>query len=101
MLVALATIKAPGHSRHNSMETKGNHLTDISAKNDAVKENHSQISVMAQSDVVLNGNLEKSTRDNLTVGSREGKTVLEIIVGSIKREDSGLDQIIIWPYQKF
>lgn len=28
----LALIKMPGHSKHDSLQTKGNHLTDISYK---------------------------------------------------------------------
>ena len=33
----LAITKVPGHSKLNSLETKGNYLTDISTKNTALK----------------------------------------------------------------
>lgn len=59
---ALAT-KVPGHSRLNSQEATVIHLTDISAKNVALKETNSQISVMVQRDALSNDNLEKLTRD--------------------------------------
>lgn len=43
---ALVVIKVPGHSRLNVLEAKGNHFTDISAQNPALKEINSQTSVM-------------------------------------------------------
>lgn len=60
---ALAIIKVLGHSRLNSLETKVIYLTDISAKNAALKETNSQTSVMIQKDALPNDNLEKLTRD--------------------------------------
>lgn len=41
-LTGLIIIKFPGHSRINSLEAEGNHLTDISAKTAAIKKTSSQ-----------------------------------------------------------
>lgn len=46
LLAALAVIKVPGPSRLNILKAKGNHLTDNSTQNPAVKEINSQTSVM-------------------------------------------------------
>ena len=48
------------HSKLDSLETKGNHLADISARNAALNvANNSQISVMVQRDIFPNYNLEE------------------------------------------
>ena len=58
--VALAIIKVPGHSKRDSLEAKENHLVDTSTRNAALKEiNSSQNSVMVQSDISPDHNLEK------------------------------------------
>lgn len=62
MLLSTAlAIKVCGHSRLNSWEAKVIHLTAISAKNVALKETSSWISVMVQRDALPNDNLEKLT----------------------------------------
>lgn len=48
LLAARAIAKIPGYSRLNSLEAKGNHPADISAKNATLKETNSQISVIFQ-----------------------------------------------------
>ena len=53
-------IKIPGHSKLDSLEAKGNHLADISARNATVKgTNNRQTSVMVERDTSLNDNLGK------------------------------------------
>lgn len=44
----LAVIKVPGHSKLDSLEAKGNHIADISAKNVALKGTKNQTSVMSK-----------------------------------------------------
>lgn len=56
---AFAIIKAPGHSKHDSLEAKGNHLADISTKNATFKGTHNQTSVIIQRNVPSNYNLQK------------------------------------------
>lgn len=62
MPTALATIKAPVHSRLDSLEAKGNYLADVSIKHAALKGTNNQSSVMVLRDVASNDNLEKLTR---------------------------------------
>lgn len=45
---ALASIKVPAHSKLDSLEARGNHLVDISAKNAALEGTNSQTSVMVK-----------------------------------------------------
>lgn len=75
----------------------GNHLADISARNTALKgTNNSQTSVMVQRDSFPNENLEnlfKEAKHNWTQ-KRKSRIGNSIILGFIKRESSGLDQII-------
>lgn len=63
MPAALAIIKVPGHSKLNSLEAKGNHLTDISAMHTAPKGTNNQIFIMVQRDVSRNDDLEKFTTE--------------------------------------
>lgn len=63
MPAALAIIKVPGHSKLNSLEAKGNHLTDISAMHTALKGTNNQIFIMVQRDVSRNDDLEKFTTE--------------------------------------
>lgn len=62
---ALATIKIPGHSKLNSLKAKGNHLTDIFSRNEALKGTNisGNQSVMVQRDISQNDNLEKLARE--------------------------------------
>lgn len=60
---ALAIIKGLGHSKLDSLEAKGNYLTDISAKTAVLKGFKSQISVMVQRNSPPHDNSEKLTRD--------------------------------------
>lgn len=60
---ALIIIKVTGHSKLDPLVAKGNHLTDSSTKNTALKGTNNQTSVMVQRDVPPNDDLEKLTRD--------------------------------------
>ena len=56
----LVIIKIPEHSKLDSLEVRGNHLADNSARNAALRGTDStQGSVMVQRDISLNNNLEK------------------------------------------
>ena len=60
---ALAIIEILEHSKLDSLEAKGNHLADIFARNVVFKgTNSSQTSVMVQTDISPNENLEKLER---------------------------------------
>ena len=71
---ALPVIKSLWHSELDSLETKGNHLADISSRNDGLKgTNNSQTSVMVQRDFFPSNNLEKLAREAQQLASEKEK----------------------------
>ena len=60
LLAILTIIKVPGHSKLDSPEAKGNHLTDISTKNTALKGTNNQILLWSKG--MFLDNLENLTR---------------------------------------
>ena len=76
---ALAIIKVPWHSKLDSLEAKGNHLTDIPEKTLALKgTNSSQTSVIVQRNISPNTNLEKLAREAQHLTLEKEKTRLKI-----------------------
>ena len=64
LLPATLAIKLPGHSKLDSLEAKGTHLADISARNATLKgTNNRQTSVMGERDISLNDNLGKLAKE--------------------------------------
>ena len=91
-------MKIPRHSKFGSLEAKGNHLADVSAKNADLKgTDSSQNSAMVQRDISPNDNLEKLTREAQQLASEKKKTKIgnSTTFGLIQRKSSGLGQITI------
>lgn len=86
---ASAIIKIPGHSKLDSLETKGNHLADTNARNDILQgSNSSHASFMVQNDISPNDNLEKQVKEAQQLASEKDKNKTDdpIIIGLIKRK---------------
>ena len=97
-----SAIKIWGNSKHDSLETKGNHLADISARNAILKgTNNSQTSVIIHRDISLNDTLEKTgyRSPKIEFSKRKNKIGNLTIVCLEKRGKYGLDQIT-QSYQK-
>ena len=85
----LVIIKILVHSKLDSLETKGNHLAAISARNAALKmTNNSQISVMVQRDIFPNDNLEELATEAQQLASEKEKQVRNSIVGLIFKNEA-------------
>ena len=73
------TKKILGCSKLDSLEAKGNHLTDIPEKTLALKgTNSSQTSVIVQRNISPNNNLEKLAREAQQLALEKEKTRLKI-----------------------
>lgn len=95
---ALATFKILGDSKLDSLEAKGNHHADVSARNAALKEsNSSQTSPMAQRCISTNANKNLGTEMSNWPQKRKNRTRNSTISGLIKTESSGLDQVSLSP----
>lgn len=97
---ALAITTIPEHSELDSQKVKGNHLADISAKYAALQRSKSHTSVMVQRNSPPDDNVEKLTRDTQQSAPETKDNIgSQMVVGRIRRETSGLDQIRSRSYQ--
>lgn len=98
---ALNILKIPGHSKLDSLHAKGNDLVDISAKNAVFKGISSfKTTVMVQRGISPTDSLENwPEMPKKWPQKSENNVIYPAIVGLIRGESSGLDQITIHFYQ--